>query len=306
MILSPKNQKSLFGYEKVFNELYNLYNENRFPNKLLLSGQKGIGKSTFSYHLINSILSKDEEFSYDLENFTINNQNKTYKLIQNKSHPNFDLIDVLPDKKNIDINQIRELLFKYNKSSFNSKPRFILIDNIELLNINSVNALLKFLEEPTLNTYFILIHNHKEILKTLRSRCLEYKIFFPNKKILDISNQLLDGNILELINGDLINYYFTPGKIYNLFYFCKENNVDIKNIDLKNFLLLLIDKAFYKKNKIIKNQIFDFMEFFLTKNFKEKYNFIAYDFFKKIENMKKFNLDEDTLFFDFKEKILNG
>ena len=81
-------------------------------------------------------------------------------MIQNKTHPNFNLIDVLPEK-NIDINQIRNLLSKFNKSSFNSKPRFILIDNIEFLNINSVNALLKFLEEPSVNTYFILIHNHK-------------------------------------------------------------------------------------------------------------------------------------------------
>ena len=84
----------------------------------------------------------------------------------------------MPEKMNIDINQIRQLLSKFNKSSFNSKPRFILIDNIELLNISSVNALLKFLEEPSANTYFILIHNHKDIPNTLRSRCLEFKIFF--------------------------------------------------------------------------------------------------------------------------------
>ena len=50
--------------------------------------------------------------------------------------------------------------------------------NSELLNISSVNALLKFLEEPSKNTYFILIHNHKDIPNTLRSRCLEFKIFF--------------------------------------------------------------------------------------------------------------------------------
>ena len=190
-MIRPNNQTKLYGFNKLFNELNNLINENKLPNKILLSGQKGLGKSTFSYHLINSILSKNEEFSYDFENFCINYQNKTFKLMQNKSHPNFDLIDVSADKKNIDIAQIRQLISKFNKSSFNSKQRFILIDNIEYLNKNSVNALLKFLEEPTENTFFILIHNHKKIPNTLRSRCIEYKIFFTNKEMIDISNQLL-------------------------------------------------------------------------------------------------------------------
>ena len=49
-------------------------------------------------------------------------------------------------KKIYDINQIRELISNLNKSSFNNKPRFILIDNIEFLNKNSINALLKILK----------------------------------------------------------------------------------------------------------------------------------------------------------------
>ena len=100
------------------------------PNKILLSGEKGIGKSTLAYHLINFVLSQDEEQKYDYENNIINSENKSFKLIQNKSNPNFYLIDVAEDKKNIDINQIRELIINLNKSSFNKKKRFVLIDNI--------------------------------------------------------------------------------------------------------------------------------------------------------------------------------
>ena len=65
-------------------------------------------------------------------------------------------------KKSIDINQIRELINNLNKSSFNSKERFVLIDNIEYLNVNSINALLKVIEEPNENIHFILINNHKK------------------------------------------------------------------------------------------------------------------------------------------------
>ena len=61
MNLEPSNQTNLFGLDKYFDSI-NLYNKNILPNKILLSGQKGSGKSTLAYHLINYILSKDEQF----------------------------------------------------------------------------------------------------------------------------------------------------------------------------------------------------------------------------------------------------
>ena len=108
--MTPKNQINLYGHEDIFHELVELHNDNKLPSKILLSGQKGIGKCTFAYHLINSILSKNEEHQYDFKNKKINEDNKSYKLIQNSSNPNFILIDVLPEKKMIDISQIRKLI----------------------------------------------------------------------------------------------------------------------------------------------------------------------------------------------------
>jgi len=65
----PNTQQKLFGLNKHILELIRLYKANLYPNKLLLSGQKGIGKSTLAYHFINYVLSKDEHFKYDIENF---------------------------------------------------------------------------------------------------------------------------------------------------------------------------------------------------------------------------------------------
>ena len=79
---------------------------NKLPNKLLLSGQKGIGKSTLAYHLVNYALSKDEEFNYDVKNFEINRENKSYKLTINGSNPNINVIDTLFEKKTIDIDPV--------------------------------------------------------------------------------------------------------------------------------------------------------------------------------------------------------
>lgn len=300
--LEPYNQIRLFGLNIFLKELINLDNKNILPNKIILSGQKGLGKSTMAFHFINYILSKGEEFNYNTENFEINPENHSYKTVLNKSNPNLILIDILSDKKNIDINQIRELILKLNKSSFNEKPRFVLIDNIEFLNVNSVNALLKILEEPSTNTHYILIHNNKKVLSTLLSRCVNFKISLSNNENMKVANHLLNTDITKIINIDLINYYLTPGMIYNIYKFSVINNYDLSNINLKDFLKKIINEKHYKKDNPFKFLIYDFVEFYFRNKLNHQYDY----FLKKISDTKKFNLDEESLFLEFEEKILNG
>ena len=309
MNLKPNNQTNLYGYSKYFNDLISLYNENKFPNKILLSGEKGIGKSTLAYHFINYILSLNENFSYDLKNSKISIENKSFKLIQNKSNPNFILIDLIEEKKRIDINQIRELILKLNKSSFNSKPRFILIDNIEYLNVNSINALLKILEEPNEGIYFILINNNKYILPTLKSRCLNYKISFTYNEILMITKNILNQGIFDFLNKDLVCYYGSPGHFFDIINYTNKFEIDAKNTNLKELLSILIRKKFYKKEVKIKELIYYFIELYFRNNISlnnlvlfESYNY----FLKKIDKTKSFNLDEESLFIEFEDKVLNG
>ena len=306
MNLSPKKQLNLYGLEKEFNEFVQLFENKKLPNKILLSGQKGIGKSTLCYHLINYILSKNENHSYDIKNFIIQEENKSYKLILNRTNPNFFLIDVKPDKKFIEISQIRNLIVNLNKSSFNEKPKLILIDNIEYLNLYSINALLKSLEEAKENVYFFLVQNNKKTLDTLKSRCLNYKISLSNKQVIETTNKLLHSNINDLINPNLLNYYITPGKIYNLIQFSIDNKIDLKNYDLEKFLSFIIDNSYYKKESSIKYMIFDFIEL-LLKNKTLRHNYGLFNYFqKRIKNTYKFNLDEESLFLEFKTKLMNG
>ena len=306
MNLKPENQTRLFGLNNQLKEFIDLFHKDKLPNKILLSGPKGIGKSTLSYHLINYILSIGEKYSYDLDNSTINEENRSFKLIKNKSNPNFTLIDINPKKKSIDINQIRDLIVNMNKSSFNNKLRFVLIDNIEFLNLNSINALLKILEEPTLNTHFILINNNKKLLSTIKSRCLNYKINLKNKDSVNICNKLFDENIYNLINEELFDYYFTPGKIYNLIQYSNENDINLKSLTLNDLILLIIKNSHYKNDIYLKIIIYDLIELFLLKKFSLEYsNFFSY-FINRLEKIRKFNLDEESLFLELKTKLLNG
>ena len=309
MNLEPSSQLNLFSHKEEFQKLINLYKNNNLPNKILFSGEKGIGKCTLAYHLINYILSSNEDFIYDLDNLKIIPDNKSFKLVQNKSNPNFILVDIQEEKKNIDISQIRNLILTLNKSSFNTKPRFVLIDNIELLNINAVNALLKIVEEPNDNINFILINNNKRILSTLKSRCLNFKIQLTSKQSIEIANKILDNNYNEFLNEDLVNNYSTPGEILNLIDFANKNDIDLIETNLKDFIKKIIMEKLYKKNNSIKNLIYSLMEFYFRKNVSvtnikliNSYNY----FLKKIENTKTFNLDEETLFMEFEDSILNG
>ena len=311
MNLKPSENLTLFGMNNFFDEIIDLYIKKKMPNKILLSGKKGIGKSTLAYHLINYFFSQNENNKYNNKEMCINNENKSFLLLQNKSHPNFYLIDLAEDKKNIDIAQIRELIAYTNKSSFNNSPRFILIDNIENLNKNSTNALLKIVEEPNNNIFFILIHNNeKNILSTLKSRCLTFKINFSFNETINISNKLIDANLFDLINYDLLNYYNTPGEIIGLINFAKEKRITLKDYSLVELLNLLIDNGYYKKNKLIKNLTISFIELFFLKEYKRTSANVSllniyHNFLNKINNTEKFNLDEESLFWEFKSKLLN-
>ena len=310
MNLKPSENTKIYGMKNFLMEIVGLYKQKKMPNKILLTGKKGLGKSTLAYHLINYILSENEEYKYNLENFSINEDNKSYKLLQNNSHPNFYLIDLLTEKKNIDIGQIREMINYTNKSTFNNMARLILIDNVENLNKNSVNALLKIIEEPNENVFFILINNsEKNILPTLKSRCLTFKISFTFNESLNISNSILKKNVLESVNHDLISYYNSPGEIINLFNFAEEKSINLKDHTVSAFINLIIENNYYKKNKPIKVLLINLIELFFLKKYmitNTKISLINfyYEFIKKIYNTEKFNLDEESLFLEFKSKLL--
>ncbi len=302
-------QNCLFGHHEIFDTLKNLYLNKRFPNKIILTGEKGIGKCTLAYHIINYILSQNEDHNYNTKDYKINSENKSFKLIKNKSNPNFNLIDVEDGKKNIDINQIRDLIFNLNKSSFNDSPRFVLIDNINLLNLNSVNALLKVVEEPNDNINFILINSNKRVLPTLKSRCINFKIALSQNQMIEIANKIFNQDIYKLFNKEFINYYTTPGQLLSILKISKDFQIDIKNLSLENFLSLIIKNKLYKKDKTLIELTFSYIEIYIRNkvNIKniEILNFYTL-FIKKIINTKIYNLDDESIFMEFEDRILNG
>jgi len=309
--LKSNNQKQLFSFGNIFLDIINLYDKKKLPNKILFSGPKGTGKATLAYHLANYVFSKKEEFPYNVNKFKINDLNKSYKLILSNSHPNFHLIDVLTDKKIIEISQIRQMINYANKSAFNNRERIVLIDNAENLNLNSLNALLKIVEEPNENIIFIIIFdNNKKILNTLKSRCLKFNLFLTFDQSIETVNTIIEKNVYDLISKDLINHYNTTGDFINLINFSLLSKIDLSEISLKKFLTNLIDEKHYKKDVFIKNNIYKYVEFYLLnlmkfKPSRNKITSLYKNFIHKIHDLKKFNLDEESFFIEFKTKVLD-
>jgi DNA polymerase-3 subunit delta' len=185
----------------------------------------------------------------------------------------------------------------------------VLIDNIELMNVNSVNALLKFLEEPNANINFILINNNKQILPTLKSRCINFKVFLSFKQSIDIINNIITADVYDMINEELIDNYITPGRLFQILRISNEYNIDLKKTNLKKLLIVLIKDKIYKKDKYLNEIFYYFVESFFRKNLTinniSLHNFYSY-FMNKIKDNKIYNLDEESLLMELEEKVLIG
>ena len=287
------SKNNLIGHHLHLNKFISLYKNNKLPKKLLLSGKKGIGKSLLAKH-----------FMYE-----VFNDQSSKSLLNNFTHPNVLNIQNKNDKKNIEINQIREIIKFTNQSSFNSKPRFIIIDDAEYLNINASNALLKSLEEPNDNVYFILIFNSElNILDTVKSRCLEYKVDLNQDDTKLIVDNYFDEEIYDIINKNYKNYYTTPKFLISLIVYLREHNLSISNTDINYLIKNIISYKHYTKHIFVKDYLNYIIELFFYNNInitkKISYKVKKY-YYSKLSNIRKFNLDYETFFLEFEDKFLS-
>ena len=147
------------------------------------------------------------------------------------------------------------------------------------------------------------------MLPTLKSRCLNFKVFLTKDQSIRIVNQLLNDDINTFINNKLFDYYATPGKLFKLIKLSEEYDLDLAEFDLNTTLTTIIKDKIYKKDKSITEIIYSFIELYFRNNISsENISLLkSYHFFlEKINNTKIYNLDEETLFMEFEDKILNG
>ncbi len=245
-IFNPMNSLQLFGLKEYFINFVNLYKNKKLPKIILLTGDKGIGKFTLSFHLVNYILSLNSKFPYNYEKLMINIDSPFYKKILLNIQENFNYIGSNYSKK-IGIEDIRSIKKKFNNTPLNNLPRFTILDDVELLNVNTANALLKFIENPSAFDFFILINNKKsKIIETLKSRSLETKIFLDCKKQEEIFNNLI--KVLNIKSHFSHNFkrYAAPGMLIKFSEYLKKLKIE-QDTPFYDMAVILLDS--YRKSK---------------------------------------------------------
>ncbi len=302
--------KELSTFKKEINFISNLYVKRKLPQTILFTGEKGIGKLNVAYHLINFILSKDEDNEYCITTNKINSNNKTYNLLLKNIHPNLFLISLKNKKKNIDIEQIKNMKNFLNITSFSNKPKIVLIDGSEYLNLSSSNSLLKSLEENLNNVFFILVHDiKKKLLTTIKSRCIQFKFFLNNEDREKKINEILNNQLNDL-SSDFKNKYISPLFFKSLLEYCNKNNLQINDINLDNLLSDILKKKDYKKNEFVIKNFFLLVQLFLYKKIRNeqnnnKYFYLLKYFTQRFDDVTKFNLDFESYVLEFKNLIYN-
>ena len=301
-----KKSLNLYGLTKDFNFLKNLYINKKLPKVLMLTGKKGSGKATLINHLMFFIF---DQTNYDDK---INKLKKNTNFYNQFSNNIFENIIYLSgsDFKNIKVEDIRNLKKKIYQTSISNKSRFIILDDVELFNHNSLNALLKLIEEPTKNNNFLLINNKtKPLLNTIKSRSLEIKIILDKKETDQIIELLIRTFNLNLkLDKDCLN--ISPGSFLKFNFICENNNTSLNDDFLKNLSVIL---NLYKKNKDV--MYVDFILFLAdcyfnklrVNNVISSKKIIEYKSFV-FENINKFflyNLNQNALLNAINNKIIN-
>lgn len=242
LYFDPKKSLNLFGLSEKFNFLLNLYLKDKLPKVLMLSGNKGSGKATLINHLLFYIF---DNVNYDKKSYSFIDKSYFYNQYDNNIYSNIIYLSG-SEFKNIKIEDIRILKKKLLQSTISKEPRFIIFDDVELFNNNSLNALLKVIEEPNTNNYFILINNKsKSLIDTVVSRCLQIKIILTDSERSSIIQSLL--KMFELKSFlDPKKTFLSPGYYIKFNHIFEENEIFINSDFLKNISILL---NLYKKNR---------------------------------------------------------
>ena len=188
-----------------------------------------------------------------------------------------------------------------------------MIDNAENLNLNSSNALLKAIEEPGENTLFFLIHNNShKILETIKSRCIEFKLFFNHNKKKEIFNRLISNYDLDFSEDQISDFlYFTShGNLLNFLIFLHNCKIPLSK-DILSIIFNLIDYLKIQKN----SEGLYYLSLLVEKFYNEQLllntenSYIYFFNYNKILNqlndMKKFNLDVKNILLSIKHTLKN-
>lgn len=194
---SVKFNWPIIGHKNILWYLQHSILKGQLNHAYLFSGPRSVGKTTVAECFISSLLCKAAHHGEgEKVNFFPCKQCVSCQQFFKQLHPDIYWVKVETneksgaEKKNISIEQMRELQSKLSKRSFLNSYKVAIISDAELMTLEAANSLLKTLEEPATGTIIILITSDiTKIPQTIVSRCQALK-FLP-VSIAEVTNYLI-------------------------------------------------------------------------------------------------------------------
>ena len=167
----PQNFDQLIGQESMAIAIQNAIKMDRIPNAYLLTGIRGVGKTTTA-RIIAKAINCNKKFGTDEK--CSKDEYCHCQAIIDSSH--MDILEMDAASKT-GIDDIREILDSSQYLPSSAKYKVFIIDEVHMLSKQAFNALLKTLEEPPSHLKFILATTEvKKIPVTILSRCQRFDL----------------------------------------------------------------------------------------------------------------------------------
>lgn len=193
-----KSKEVLSAFEKEVKQ-------NKISASYLFYGDKRVDLLFYALEFSKMVMTKnieDEEEKKSIE-----------KKIENLQHSDIEVIN--RKNENIKIDEVRELIYDAIESAYSSPKKIFILCGIENLRKESSNALLKILEEPPKDVYFILLARSLNIISTIKSRTIKFHLEGASNEELGVSKEI---------------YYFFDGNENNIKRY-KENGIPLEEYE---------------------------------------------------------------------------
>lgn len=187
----PINFTQLIGQEAMVRTLSNAFERERIPHAIMLTGMRGVGKTTTARIIARALNYKDEtgKTKNSIEMKSISQQCRD---ILESRHP--DIIE-MDAASRTGINDIREIIDSSAYRPVMAHKKVYIIDEVHMLSTAAFNGLLKTLEEPPDHVMFIFATTEiRKVPVTILSRCQRFDL---RRLTLEETNTLLTKILAE-------------------------------------------------------------------------------------------------------------
>ena len=196
--------KYLEKYQPViYHTFLNEFQNKRLSHAYLISGTSGTPIFEVAKHLAKTILCDDPSP-------LACNSCITCMRIDDDNYPDMIIID--GSKETIKKGQVETIENRFQKTAFEEKGIMIyILNSVENMTVEAINAILKFLEEPTSEIYaFLTTNNENAILPTILSRCQILRLKLIDRE--QIIKEAIEDGVANK-DAEILSYLFNSADL---------------------------------------------------------------------------------------------